>query len=90
MTGDVIHEVDHPDTMNISKERMRRLCLEGLDVEYSNTFSHAEFGIGGKGVRVFLEEGGRVDGDSVIGANERTQLFVSFYLVEWRKNMLMI
>ncbi|CZR55964.1 related to monooxygenase [Phialocephala subalpina] len=69
-TGEKIHAIPRPDTINVSRRRMRKLCSEGIEVKYGMAFTGVEF-VGNEAVAKF-DIGGKeesVKGDLVIGAD---------------------
>lgn len=78
-TGEIFHYIPHPDSINVSRRRMRKLCTEGIEVQYEKAFERFE--LEGDGVRVYFKDGESVVGKMVIGADGakssiRTVLFV--------------
>ncbi|KAF8853187.1 FAD/NAD(P)-binding domain-containing protein [Acephala macrosclerotiorum] len=69
-TGGKIHEIPRPDTINVSRRRMRKLCAEGIEVRYGMTFTSVEYV--DDGIVAKFEVGGEeesIGGDLVIGTD---------------------
>ncbi|KAH9211598.1 hypothetical protein DL95DRAFT_510811 [Leptodontidium sp. 2 PMI_412] len=66
-TGELIHRVPRTDTINISRRRMRKLCAEGIEVNYGMRFSEVSYT--GDKVTARFSDGSIVQGDLLIGAD---------------------
>jgi 2-polyprenyl-6-methoxyphenol hydroxylase-like FAD-dependent oxidoreductase len=66
-TGEKLVQIPHPDTIRLSRRRMRKLCSEAIDVQYGRTFKGVSYE-GGK-VQARFEDGEVVEGDLLIGAD---------------------
>ncbi|KUJ18814.1 FAD/NAD(P)-binding domain-containing protein [Mollisia scopiformis] len=66
-TGELLHAIPRPDTINVSRKRLRRLCSEGIDVQYGKMFTGASFEEGG--VVAHFMGGESVKGDLLVGAD---------------------
>ncbi|KAG4428032.1 hypothetical protein IFR05_016486 [Cadophora sp. M221] len=66
-TGDAIHQVPRTDTINISRRRMRKLCAEGIEVNYGMRFSEVSYA--DDEVNAHFADGSIVKGDLLIGAD---------------------
>ncbi|KAH7400149.1 hypothetical protein BKA64DRAFT_475624 [Cadophora sp. MPI-SDFR-AT-0126] len=66
-TGEVIHRVPRTDTINISRRRMRKLCGEGIEVNFGKSLSGVSYE--GDRVTAHFADGSAVQGDLLIGAD---------------------
>lgn len=60
-----------PKAREINIRKLRMLCAEQLNVQYSKKFDHYEI-IGTGGVRVYFEDGSTDEGDLVVGIVSKT------------------
>ncbi|KAH7327348.1 hypothetical protein BKA65DRAFT_66354 [Rhexocercosporidium sp. MPI-PUGE-AT-0058] len=67
MTGEIIHRVPRTDTINISRRRMRKLCSEGIEVNYGKSLS--EISYDEDKVTAYFADGSNLQGDLLIGAD---------------------
>ncbi|KAL2060684.1 hypothetical protein VTL71DRAFT_9325 [Oculimacula yallundae] len=68
-TGEVIHRVPRTDTINISRRRMRKLCGDGIEVQYGKCLVDISYGDSDNKVTAHFRNGERVTGDLLIGAD---------------------
>ncbi|PVH70761.1 FAD/NAD(P)-binding domain-containing protein [Cadophora sp. DSE1049] len=66
-TGEVIHRVPRTDTINISRRRMRKLCGEGIEVNFGKSLLDVSYE--GNKVTGHFADGSSVQGDLLIGAD---------------------
>jgi hypothetical protein len=68
-SGEVLKELFMPGMIRVDRNRMRRLCSEGLDVNYSKALSGLEYGVDGQGVTARFADGTVAEGDILVGAD---------------------
>ena len=58
-----------PDMIRVDRNRMRKLCSEGIEIKYGKVFTELKYGASCKGVTVGFADGTVVEGDIIIGAD---------------------
>lgn len=68
-TGEMITGVPYTDGLRVPRSKMRQLCAEGLDVQYSKKLTDVAFNESGLGVVATFADGSVVAGTILIGAD---------------------
>jgi 2-polyprenyl-6-methoxyphenol hydroxylase-like FAD-dependent oxidoreductase len=68
-TGDILAGVPYKRGLRVPRSKMRKLCGEGIDVQYGKRLDHVKFGVQGKGVTAFFDDGTEISGTILIGAD---------------------
>lgn len=67
-TGNMLAGVPYARGMRVPRSKMRALVSEGIDVQFGKKLVDVEFGADGKGVVAKFDDGERLKGSMVVGA----------------------
>jgi 2-polyprenyl-6-methoxyphenol hydroxylase-like FAD-dependent oxidoreductase len=68
-TGNMLAGVPYKRGLRVPRSKMRKLCGEGIDIQYGKHLSDVEFGPDGNGVTATFTDGTSVSGNIIVGAD---------------------
>ncbi|KAI9821671.1 MAG: hypothetical protein M1827_002252 [Pycnora praestabilis] len=68
-TGEHMRNMPMPNTLRVSRTKLRTLASLGIDVQYGKVLTDVELSISGKGVRAVFADGESASGSVIIGTD---------------------
>jgi hypothetical protein len=68
-TGNILAGVPYKRGLRVPRSKMRKLCGEGIKVQYGKHLETVEFGLDGNGVTARFQDGTVVSGTILVGAD---------------------